>query len=200
MEQMSFEPPTDHYDERIVMIDEQICQLINQRKELSNNNPGFPPKQYIADWSKKYHFYESFLDSVFANFFYEEVHKPVVEPKGFRKNIPILKSFEREDDFYSITFMRQYENASIVHLNIDGNSTNDISEWQQREDTHFELSIKGADVQYDCRNEGGGGSMENQTFRFLVSPALPDDTSQYKLVFKEHRAPFQKETGFEFVV
>ena len=200
MEQIPFEPPTDYYDERIVTIDEQICQLINQRKELSNNNPGFPTKQYIADWSKKYNFYETFLDSVFANFFYEDVHKPVVEPKGFRNNIPILKSFERNDDFYSITFMRQYENASIVHLNIDGNSTDNISEWQQREDTHFELSIKGTDVQYDCRNEGGGGSMGNQTFRFLISPALPDDTSKYELVFKEYEAPFQKETGFEFVV
>ena len=200
MEQMPFEPPTDHYDEGIVTIDEQICQLINQRKELSNNNPGFPTKQFIAEWSKKYNFYEDFLDSVFANLFYEDVHKPIVKPKGFRKNIPILKSFEREDEFYSVTFIRQYENASIVHLNIDGNSTNDMFEWHHRENTHFELSIKGTDDQYDCRNEGGGGGMGNETFRFLVSPALPDDTSKYKLNFKEHKAPFQKETGFEFVL
>ncbi|MBM6613844.1 hypothetical protein JTF06_02910 [Desemzia sp. RIT804] len=200
MEQMSFEPPTDHYDERIATIDEQICQLINQRKELSNNNPGFPTKQYIADWSKKHHFYEDFLNSIFSNFFYEDVHRPVVKPTGFRKNIPILKSFEREDEFYSVTFMRQYENASTVHLNIDSNAIEDISEWQLREMSHFELSIKGSDIQYDCRNEGGGGSMGSETFMFVVSPALPDDKSKYKLVFKEYKAPFQKETGFEFVI
>lgn len=52
MKQMPFEPPTNHYDERIEAIDEQICQLIKQRKELSNNNPGFPTNQHIADWSK----------------------------------------------------------------------------------------------------------------------------------------------------
>lgn len=29
------EPPTEHYNERIEAIDEQICKLIQQRKELS---------------------------------------------------------------------------------------------------------------------------------------------------------------------
>lgn len=40
-----FEPPTEHYDNRIGAIDEQICGLIKQRKEISSNNPGFPSKQ-----------------------------------------------------------------------------------------------------------------------------------------------------------
>lgn len=52
MKQMPFEPPVDHYDERIAAVDEQICQLIKQRKELSNNDPGFPTQQHIHDWSK----------------------------------------------------------------------------------------------------------------------------------------------------
>lgn len=147
MEQMSFESPTNHYDERIATIDEQICQLINQRKDLSNNNPGFPTKPYIADWSKKYHLYEDFLNSIFSSFFYEDIYKPVVEPKGFIKNIPILKSFERGDVFYTVTFMRQFENASIVHLNIDSNLTNNAIEWQHQGNSRFELSIKGTDIQ-----------------------------------------------------
>ena len=121
MKRMPFEPPTEHYDERIEAIDEQICQLIKQRKELSNNNPGFPTKQLIANWAKKYNFYEDFLNSVFAHFLNEEIYKPVVEPKGYLKNIPILKSFEKDDKFYSVTFIRQFENASVVHLNIDSN-------------------------------------------------------------------------------
>lgn len=200
MKQMPFEPPVDHYDERIAAVDEHICQLIKQRKELSNNDPGFPTQQYINDWSKKYGFYEDFLDSVFSSFLYEEIHRPAVEPKGFLKNIPILKSFEKDDEFYTVTLVRQFENASVVHLNINSNVTDDdTSEWYQRDPSHFELSILGeGEINYDCRNEGGGGTMGNETFTFVVSPALPDDKSEYQLVFKEHQTPFQKETGLEF--
>lgn len=44
---MPFEPPTEYYDKRIENIDEQICELINQRKDLSNNNPGFPTNRLM---------------------------------------------------------------------------------------------------------------------------------------------------------
>ncbi len=200
MKRMPFEPPTDHYDEQINSIDEQICYLIKQRKELSNNNPGFPTKQLIANWAKKYNFYEDFLNSVFADFLNEDIYRPIVEPKGFLKNIPILKSFERDDKFYSVTLVRQFENASVVHMNIDRNSSDDMSEWHHRDHTFFELSIEEEGTQYDCRNEGGGGSMGHESFTFIVSPALPDDISKYKLVFKEFKIPFQKPTGFEFII
>jgi len=200
MKRMKFEPPTDHYDERIEAIDEEICQLIKKRKELSNNNPGFPRKQLITKWAKNYHFYEDFLNSVFADFLNEEMYKPTVEPKGFVKNMPILRHFEKDDKFYSVTFIRQFKNASIVHLNIDRNVTDELSDWHQREHTLFELSINAEGTNYDCRNEGGGGSMGNETFTFIVSPALPDDASTYQLVFKEYKVPFQKPTGFEFII
>ena len=201
MKRMPFEPPTEHYDEEIEAIDEQICNLIKQRKDLSNNNPGFPTKQLIANWAKKYNFYEDFLNSVFAHFLNEEIYRPVVEPKGYLKNIPILKSFEKDDKFYSVIFVSQFENASVVHLNIDSNTIDDVSEWHQREHTHFELSIEGVETHYDCRNDGGGGTIGHETYTFIVSPALPDDISKFKLVFKEYKVPFQnKPTGFEFVI
>jgi hypothetical protein len=201
MKRMPFEPPTEHYDEHIGVIDEQICNLIKRRKELSNNNPGFPTKQLIADWSIKYNFYEDFLNSVFAHFLNEDIYKPVVEPKEFLKNIPILKSFEKDDLFYSVTFVRQYENTSVVHFNIDKEDSDDEMQTRfRREHTFFDLSIEGDGTDYDCRNEGGGGSRGHESYTFVVSPALPEDTSKYKLVFKEYKLPFQKPTGFEFVI
>ncbi|WP_041580442.1 hypothetical protein [Bacillus sp. 1NLA3E] len=200
MKRMSFEPPTDHYDEQIEAIDEQICNLIKQWKDLSNNNPGFPTKQLITNWAKEYNFYEDFLNSVFADFLNEEIYRPIVEPKGFLKNIPLLKSFEKDNKFYSVTFVRQFENASVVHLNIDRISSDEMFEWHQREHTYFELSIVGEGTHYDCRNEGGGGSRGHESFTFIVSPSLPDDISKYKLVFKEYKVPFQKPTGYEFVI
>lgn len=200
MKRMQFESPTEHYDEHIEEIDEQICNLIMKRKELSKNNPGFPTKQLIADWSIKYNFYEDFLNSVFAHLLNEEIYKPVVEPKGFLKNIPILKSFEKDNVFYSVTFVRQYENASVVHFNIDREYVDDEMSRSFREPTFFNLSIEGNEVEYDCQNEGGGGSGGHESYTFIVSPALPDDFSELKLVFKQCKVPFQKPTGFEFVI
>jgi hypothetical protein len=202
MKRMPFEPPTEHYDERIEAIDEQICELINQRKDLSNNNPGFPTKQLISHWSKKYDFYEDFLNGVFAHFLNEEIFRPVVEPKGFLKNIPILKSFEKDDLFYSVTCLRQYENASVVHFNIDREDSDEMTgDFRERKHTWFELSINdGKGTEFDCRNEGGGGSRGHMSFTFIITPPLPDDFFEIKLIFRECKAPFSKPTGFEFII
>ena len=196
---MPFEPPTEHYDEQIESIDEQICNLINQRRELSNNNPGFPTKELIAKWSTKYNFYEGFLNSVFSHLLNEEEYKPVVEPKGFLENIPILKSYEKDGVFYTITFVRQFQNASVVHFTIDKEES-DSEKRKPQEHSFFDLSIEGEEIDYDCRNNFGGGSGTHHSFTFTVSPALPNDFSNIKLIFKEYQLPFQKPTGFEFVL
>lgn len=201
MKRISFEAPTEHYDERIEAIDEQICALMKQRKDISSNNPGFPPKILISNWSKKYNLYEEFLNGVFGHFFNEELYRPIVEPEGFLKNIPILKSFEKDDLFYSVTFVRQFENASVVHLNIDKDDS-DVMPGVFPEHNWFELSIDdGEGTDYDCRNEGGGGSGGHTSYTFIVSPPLPDDISKIKFVFKECKTPYNtKPTGLEFVI
>lgn len=200
MKRMPFEPPTNYYDERVEALDEQICHLIKQRKEISKNNPGFPTKQLISVWSKKYHLYEEFINSVFGHFLNEELFKPVVEPRGFLKNIPILKSFEKDDLFYSVTFIRQYENASVVHFLIDRDDSDEIP-GMFREHTFFDLSIDGDGIYYDCRNGGGGGSDGHMSYTFTVSPPLPDDLSKIKFVFKEYKTPLKtKPTGLEFII
>lgn len=48
---MPFEPPTGYYDERLITIDEQICSLLKQRKDISDNNPGFPSDDVISNWA-----------------------------------------------------------------------------------------------------------------------------------------------------
>ncbi|MBM6617999.1 hypothetical protein [Bacillus suaedaesalsae] len=197
MKRLPFEPPTDHYDQKIEQIDEKICKLIKQRKELSNNNPGFPHKHLISSWSAKYHFYEDFLNGVFSHFLNEELYKPFVEPKGFVKNIPILGSFEKGDVFYSVPFISQFENVSVVHLSIDKGQVSE--EEMHRDHSFYKMSIVG-ETEYDCRNEGGGGSSGHMSYRYIVSPPLPEDRSKYKIVFTEIKGPFNKETDFEFAI
>ncbi|WP_062106779.1 hypothetical protein [Bacillus niameyensis] len=200
MRRYEFEPPTDHYDQRIKDLDQQICELIKKRKDLSDNNPGFPTKQLISAWSKQFNFYEGFLNSVFMDFLNEDIYKPVVDPKGFLKNIPILKSFEKDKVFYSVTFMRQYKNASVIQFTIDRENSEEEIHTGFEDHTYFKLSIEGEEVEYDCRNDFGSGSGGHMSYSFIVSPTLPEDISQTKLIFTEYKVPFDKPTGFEFVI
>ena len=201
MRRMGFERPTEHYDKRIETIDEQLCALVKQRKEMSNNNPGFPANERISTWAREYQFDEAFLNGLFGHLFTEYLYGPVVEPKEFLKNIPVLRSFEKDDLFCMVTFVRQYANASVVSLTIDRDASEDI----QGEFVHhdfFELSVedqKGTD--YTCRSDGGGGSGGHMAYSYIVSPSLPDDLSMVTFLFKKEKAPFgSKATPFEFVI
>lgn len=49
----------------------------------------------------------------------EELYRPTVEPSGFQKHVPILKSVERDEFFYTLIAMRQFSNAS-VHVHVEG--------------------------------------------------------------------------------
>jgi hypothetical protein len=44
--------------------------------------------------------------------------------------------------FYSVTCLRQYENASVVHFNIDREDSDEMpGDFRERKHTWFELSI-----------------------------------------------------------
>lgn len=192
--------PTDYYDKQLHQVDEQICALLKQRKELSKNNPGFPPDDVISNWAIKYDLYEEYLRSLFVALRMEGFFKPRVEPTRFRKHLSVLKSIELDDRFYSVTAIRQYENASIVQLHIDWDEPDDspIDRINRRNNNTFELYIN---KQYDCWQKRAGGSTGHLTYHFIVSPPLPDDISGIDLVFKEYSDTLKdKPTGLEIVM
>ena len=197
MKRMPFKRPTNQYDERIKQIDEKICELIKQRKEISNNNPGYPPFEYISNWAEKFDLYEELLKSVFSSLWNEKIYKPLVEPEGFQRNLPVLKSIEINNRLFSVISIRQYSNSSIVNFNIDWDSTYDSSEHQSRH-THFELSIG---EKYDCRMMDGTGGGGHFHYNFIVSPSLPDNISGIELIFKEYNPLFRdKPIGYDIVI
>jgi len=192
MKRMRFERPTEHYDERLYPIDEHLCSLLKQRKEISNNDPGFPPLEDISRWAEKYNLYEDLLRTIFGVLKNDNEFRPQVEPTKFQKYIPVSKSVENDQTLYSVPFIRQYANASVVNFTID---------WEIKDEEPFhrhsfwELSIG---EEYDCRQTGGGGTEGHLNYSFLVSPPLPDDISGLNLVFWEKKTPFQgKATGLE---
>lgn len=198
MKRMPFERPTDHYHELLFTIDEKICALLKERRDLSKNNPGFPPDDVIANWAKKYGFYEDYLNSLFGSLRMEEYFKPRVEPKGFRKHVPIAKAVEIDEHVYSVTAIRQYENASIVQFHVDWHEENEDPRDRHHHHRSFELIIG---EKYDCRMDQGSGSTGHFTHGFIVSPPLPDDVSGIDLIFKEHEGHFNdKPTGLEVVI
>jgi hypothetical protein len=197
MERLPFRRPTEHYDARLLGLDEQLCELLKLRMDISNGNPGFPSDEQIAKWASAYGLYEDYLKKVFGTLITLEHFRPRVEPSGFRKQIPISQSVEVDECFYTVATIRQYTNASVVVLHVDRNATVDKPDGRP-EYSHFELF---AGVPYDCWNHGGSGSREHFSYKFVVSPALPDDLSGIELVFSEYKRPFRVEpTGVEIVI
>lgn len=198
MRMLPFERPTEHYDERIMELDEQICSLIKRRKEASDNNPGFPPLERIAEWTSRFGLHEAFLRSMFGTMLNEEHFRPMVEPADFRKYIPVLKSIEQKERFYTLTSIRQYSNASVIILNIDWEAPDQPFERPEiGQHYSYELFIGEG---YDCRMMNGGSRSDHAFYRFVVSPPLPDDLSGIRFRFQESSGLFDKrELGEEIV-
>ena len=57
----SNEGSTNHYDERFFLIDEKICDLLNQRKEVLGKNTIFPPDEVISRLADEYDLQEEYL-------------------------------------------------------------------------------------------------------------------------------------------
>ncbi|SFB18837.1 hypothetical protein SAMN05216312_104316 [Cohnella sp. OV330] len=188
MKRMLFERPTDHYDERVIAIDEQLCRLLKDRKEISGGHAGFPPLEWVEQRARELGLYEDFLKSVFGLLMNESVFRPVVEPEGFRKYIPVLLSQELGGELYTLASVRQYVNASAVTMHVDASETSASLEMRIR--TFYELEVGAG---YDCRKADGGSSGSHLFQEYIVSPALPDDLTGVTFHFTAHAKPFQKE-------
>lgn len=196
MKRMPFERPTEHYDEHLITIDEQICALLKQRKDLSGNNPGFPPFEYISQWATTFELYDDYLKAIFGTFMSEEHYKPMVDPTGFRKHIPVLKSVVKGTFFYTLNSIRQYANASVITISMDWDMTNELPSSLYKH-SYFELYVG---EQYDCRMTNGSSCSGHSSYNYVISPPLPDDISGMELVFKEFSKPFKNnETVTEIV-
>ncbi|AOV07737.1 hypothetical protein [Sporosarcina ureilytica] len=195
-----YERPTAHYDEQLKEIDEELCVLINKRKELSKN-PGFPTDELIYEWVNQYAFQAEFLHALFRCLLEEEHYQPIIEPKGFIKNIPVLKSFEKDDVFFLVTFLRQFENATVVNVTMDRDSSGDLpGEFMHHPFLELEI-IDESGTKYTVQNNGGGGSGGHTALAYVVSPTLPEDLGNIQLVFKKESTYFNKDDdGLEFSV
>lgn len=54
------EQHSKYNDSRLVTIDEQICALLQQRKEQTALTPGLPSDDTISKWAQQYGFDDTF--------------------------------------------------------------------------------------------------------------------------------------------
>lgn len=199
---MDFEPAeglTEQYNEQLFSIDKKICELLNQRKEISKNNSILPSDKVISSLVDEYGFQKEYLQAFFTTMEMEDSFKPIVEPIEFKKYLPVLKSFEHEGFMYTVTFIRQYANASVLYLYSDWDDTKDTVDVNRIPD-FFDLFI---DDTYDCRSELSSGTTGHMSYSYIISPALPDDITGIKLLFKESGGSFTEnptKKGFEFSI
>lgn len=189
---MPLYPPTEYYCKELAPLDEEICSLLAKRKEMSDENPGFPNSDLIAKWSQKFGLNEDWLRRMFAVYLQaEECYQPPVEPTGFLKFIPVLKSVMIEDFSHTVTYMKQYSNASIVYVETELIASGRFVRFGH---AGFELLIA---PEYQCRQEGGSGSGKILQHSFVVTPPLPDDICDVE--FQLRVKPFPKDTEFQEV-
>jgi len=182
---MSYSYTTDYYCESLTVIDEQICELLAKRKELSEDNPGLPSHDLISAWCKQYELDEEKIQRIFKIMDSEHSFLPreQIEPAEFLKFVPIMKSVELDNILYAVTCMKQYKNASVVYIEAELNST---EENVRLEFSGFELFIS---PKYQCRPHGGSGQIKGLQHSFVVTPSLPDDVTgfEFRLTIRPHR-------------
>lgn len=196
---MDFEPIKEnnrHYNEQLFSIDEKICDLLNQRKNYAGKKMSFPPDKVISSLADQFGFREEYIESFFTTIEMENSFTPDIVPIEFKKYVPLLKAYEKEEVMYTVTFIRQYSNASVLYLHMDW-------EEKEREDANFYPDMLDLFINdtYFCHSEGGGGTTGHASYSYIISPALPDDLTGIEFFFKEPGWPFKKEfTGFEFAI
>nr|WP_054549269.1 hypothetical protein [Lysinibacillus sphaericus] len=194
------EQHSKYSDSRLVTIDEQICTLLQQRKEQAALTPGLPSDDTISKWAQQYGFDDTFLALFFQLIKSEKYYTSKVEPSGFRHYIPVLKTVTKGERLYTVSYVRQYDNASVVQLLIDWDEQQEpqLTIQQKLERKHFGLYI---DASYECRSKGTGGSNGHESSTYVVTPPLPDDLRGLHFVFTEYEDAFEeKPTGWAITI
>lgn len=185
-----------YYDTRLQPIDEKICALIQERKTIAGDNPGLPSEEAFQNWGETYGHYPAMLREVFAAMRNEKEFKPRVEPKKFRGFVTVMSGKKFGDQFFCVTHLRQYENASVLSLSVSSpvDYKQRYADHDERRELDYELEIPNSD--YDCKEDEGSGSDGLWVRNYIIAPAIPDELPDLKLIFQEQEIfPEQKRTG-----
>ncbi|MEK3674251.1 hypothetical protein [Paenibacillus sp. FSL R10-2771] len=169
------------YNDEAKQIDEQILRLVQQRKSVAEGKQLFPNPEMIQQWSAELGLELSEIslvlgslnESVPRRHFWEE-------PGELRGVLPIMKTTRDGDFEYALTHSMQYENLSILSVEIKclTAAVESVSI-----EAPLTLAILG-EAEYEVQMHGGRGGGAQVEMRFLIWPPLPEalDSIEFSLV------------------
>jgi hypothetical protein len=169
------------YNDEAKQIDEQILRLVQQRKSVAEGKQLFPDPEMIQQWSDELGLELSEIslvlgslnESVPRRHFWEE-------PGELRGVLPIMKTTRDGDFEYALTHSMQYENLSILSVEIKclTAAVESVSI-----EAPLTLAILG-EAEYEVQMHGGHGGGAQVEMRFLIWPPLPEalDSIEFSLV------------------
>ncbi|WP_342424580.1 hypothetical protein [Paenibacillus sp. FSL E2-0178] len=169
------------YNDEAKQIDEQILRLVQQRKSVAEGQQLFPDPEMIQQWSAELGLELSEIslvlgslnESVPRRHFWEE-------PGELRGVLPIMKTTRDGDFEYALTHSMQYENLSILSVEIKCLTATVES---VSIEAPLTLAILG-EAEYEVQMHGGRGGGAQVEMRFLIWPPLPEalDSIEFSLV------------------
>lgn len=165
------EPHHHKYNDAVKKIDENILKLISERRAITNGKRFLPSKDVVEAWAKQlnmkipevYHFLHTLnlgAETILPN-----------EKGDLISILPIMKKVTKDHVTYTITHAMQYENCSIVHLDISyQKKENAVARIQPR----LRLEVVSPE-DYQIRHNGMHGGGTTIEMEELVIPKLPDD-------------------------
>lgn len=123
---------------------------------------------------------------MFSTLYHIDIHKPRVEPTGYRCVVPVFKLVEQDSDIYLVTYLRQYDNATIVNLQTESHDeAESVNRDSRPRHVQWTLQVDG----FETYHAGGHGSTAHMTHQFVVTPALPDAPAGFHLAFTWRKFP-----------
>lgn len=166
------------YTEEIARIDEEICRLLAAREGATAGLRIQPDDERVARWSDQYGVAETRLRSLFANLAAgPRLNVLPPQPQDLRRVVEIMRRQTCQGLQFVLTHCLQYENASVLHMEIDSITARGTP----RGMLDLDLDRPGHSV----GGFGGHGTARHHAFDFIVWPALPDDLSSVGFTLRQ---------------
>ncbi|AIQ39172.1 hypothetical protein MKX70_02640 [Paenibacillus sp. FSL R7-0312] len=169
------------YNDEAKKIDEQILRLVQQRKSVAEGQQLFPDPELMQQWSNDLGLELSEISLVLGSLNQSVPRRHFWEEPGeLRGVLPIMKTTRDGDFEYALTHSMQYENLSILSVEIKclTASVESVSI-----EAPLTLAILG-EAEYEVQMHGGRGGGAQVEMRFLIWPPLPEalDSIEFSLV------------------
>lgn len=172
---------TNEYNDEVKNIDEQILELIQQRRAITGNKHFFPESKQLEEWTSRFEMdttqIAQYLHSVNGAISRRKLSE---EPGSLLGVLPIVKRTIFEDCEYILTHAMQYEAFSIVTVEIKY-IKEAVGNVHLR--TALKLEIR-SETAYEVQQYGGHGGGVHTQIKFLISPPLPEqlDAIEFSLI------------------